>query len=376
MEYRKIGETKVSLLGFGCMRFPQGADGEIDLAQTDAMLTKAYEAGVNYFDTAYVYHNQKSEEIAASFLKKFPRDTYYFADKLPCWDASSVEKAKELLQTSLDRLGTDYIDFYLLHALNKDSWKNMKERGIVEWLEGVKASGVIRNYGFSFHDDYDTFIDIVNYRKWDFCQIQINYMDVDEQAGMKGYEECVKLGIPVVVMEPVKGGSLAMFPDDILAPLKAVNPDDSAARWALRWCGTLPGVSVILSGMSSMAQVDDNLETFKEFKPLSDTETKALDEHMANTRSRKFNNCTWCNYCMPCPAGVNIPRIFRLLNNFAMYANKGDVKWNYEHEIPDSQKPDKCVNCGKCVSHCPQHIAIPEDLKTAGANIKDIIASL
>jgi predicted aldo/keto reductase-like oxidoreductase len=194
-------------------------------------------------------------------------------------------------------------------------------------------------------------------------------MDTEYQAGLKGYEDCVKQGTAVVIMEPVKGGSLATFADEDIAPLKAYRPEDSAARWAMRYVGSLPAVSVILSGMSNMEQTLDNLETFKDFKPLTDEESKVLDAHVARIKNKYKIGCTWCNYCMPCPSGVNIPRIFGLWNNYAKYNNPGDIKWNWEHEIPAKEKPDNCIECGACEGHCPQHLPIIQSLKKAQAEI-------
>jgi predicted aldo/keto reductase-like oxidoreductase len=373
MTYREIAGTKVSLLGFGCMRFPTGADGQVDKAQTKEMLELAYRSGITYFDTAYPYHGGTSERITSDVMKQFPRESFYYATKLPCWEVYTLDDAKRLFQVQLDRLQTDYVDFYLLHALNRESWQRMKDLGVVEYFEGVQKGGKIKHYGFSFHDEYDVFEDIIYHRKWEFCQIQLNYMDTDYQAGLKGYQDCVKQGTAVVIMEPVKGGSLATFADADIAPLKAAAPNDSAARWALRYVGSLPAVSVILSGMSNMEQLKDNLETFNDFKPLTDSESKVLDAHVQNVKNKSNIGCTWCNYCMPCPSGVNIPRIFGLWNNYAKYNNPGDIKWNWQHEIPASEKPSNCIACGACEGHCPQHLPIIESLKKAEAAIEAIV---
>jgi predicted aldo/keto reductase-like oxidoreductase len=374
MKYRldKISGNKLSCLGFGCMRFPTDKDGQVDKAATREMLELAYHSGVTYFDTAYPYHNGTSERITSDIMKQFPRDTFTYATKLPCWDVHSLDDAKKKFAEQLARLQTDYIDLYLLHALNKDTWKRMVECGVVEWGVELKKQGKIRKFGFSFHDDYDTFNKIVHYRKWDFCQIQLNYMDTDNQAGMQGYKDCVELGIPVVIMEPVKGGSLATFPDEVMKPLKEVNPTGSPASWAVRYVGTMPNTLVVLSGMSSLDQVKDNLATFKDFKPLSDEESKVLAAHVERIRGTSYIGCTHCNYCMPCPNGVNIPRIFALWNNYAKYHNAGDVKWNWEHEIPAAEKPANCIACGECESHCPQHLSIIDGLKEAQKSIEKI----
>jgi predicted aldo/keto reductase-like oxidoreductase len=352
------------------MRFPLLSDGQVDKVQTEAMLKAAYDAGVNYYDTAYPYHGGTSERITSDIMKQFPRDSFHYATKLPTWAVHSLDDAKRIFAEQLDRLQTDYVDFYLLHALDRNGWKRLKDLGVVEYFEGLQKEGKIKRYGFSFHDEYDVFNDIIYYRKWEFCQIQLNYMDTDYQAGLKGYEDCVRQGTAVVIMEPVKGGSLATFADEDIAPLKAYRPEDSAARWAMRYVGSLPAVSVILSGMSNMEQTLDNLETFKDFKPLTDDESKVLDAHVARVKNKNKIGCTWCNYCMPCPSGVNIPRIFGLWNNYAKYNNPGDIKWNWEHEIPAKEKPANCIECGACEGHCPQHLPIIKSLKVAAAEIE------
>jgi predicted aldo/keto reductase-like oxidoreductase len=373
MTYRNIGDTKVSLLGFGCMRFPTDSKGEVDLAQTKEMLELAYHSGVNYFDTAYPYHGGKSERITSDIMKQFPRESYMYATKLPLWEVHSLDDAKRLFKLQLERLQTDYVDFYLLHAINKERWEAMLSYGVVDWCLELQKEGKIKKFGFSFHDEYSTFDTVIHYRKWDFCQIQLNYMDTDNQAGIKGYQDCEELGIPVVIMEPVKGGSLATFPEDVMKPLKAVDPDASPARWALRYVASMPAVSVVLSGMSNMEQTVENLETFKDFKPLDAAETDALDTHTARIRGTVNIGCTWCNYCMPCPSGVNIPRIFGLWNNYAKYNNPGDIKWNWTHEIPDKEKPANCIACGACEEHCPQSLKIIDGLKQANSEIEEIV---
>jgi predicted aldo/keto reductase-like oxidoreductase len=372
MTYREIGGTKVSLLGFGCMRFPTLPDGKIDKAQAKEMLELAYKSGVTYFDTAWPYHGGESELVTAEIMKQFPRESFMFATKLPLWEVHSLDDAKRIFEKQLEKLRTDYIDFYLLHAINKERWEAMLTYGVVDWCLEQQKLGRIKKFGFSFHDEYSTFDTVIHYRKWDFCQIQLNYMDTDSQAGIKGYKDCEELGVPVVIMEPVKGGSLATFSDDVTAPLKAVNPDASVASWAMRYVGEMPAISVVLSGMSNMEQVRDNLKTFEDFKPFSETETAAITAHIGRVKGLVNIGCTWCNYCMPCPSGVNIPRIFGLWNDYAKYHNAGHVNWNWTREIPDSQKPKNCIECGACESHCPQSLKIIDGLKQANKEIEEI----
>lgn len=364
MEYRKMEKLGISpsMLGFGCMRFPTTPDGEIDEARAEKMLDTAIAAGVTYIDTAYPYHNGKSEPFVGRVLKKYPRESFYLATKLPVWLVNSVEDAERLFNEQLERLQTDYIDFYLLHAMGKARYDDMVRLGVVAWGEKKKAEGKIKYFGFSFHDSYEAFEHIITDRAWDFCQIQLNYMDTETQAGLKGYELAESLGVPLVIMEPVKGGSLTTFADDIADMFKAERPDASLASWALRYVGTLPDVKVILSGMSTEEQVADNLKTFEKFEPLSDREQQLVKEVVAAVKARVKNGCTACRYCMPCPFGVDIPRNFAIWNNYAMYGNAGGAKWNYYHDMKPESRADQCRQCGACEKVCPQAIKIRENL--------------
>lgn len=371
MEKRKMEKLGIetSLLGFGCMRFPKRADGEIDEEQAQKMLDRALEAGVNYIDTAYPYHDGKSEPFVGRALKKHDRSSYYLATKLPVWLVNSVEDAERIFAQQLERLQTDYIDFYLLHAMNKGMWDKMLKLGVVDFCRRLKDEGKIRYLGFSFHDSYEVFEEMLGARDWDFCQIQLNYMDTEEQAGMKGYLLTEQKQIPLVIMEPVKGGSLAKFSDDITDRLRAADPDASTASFALRWVGSLPNVKVILSGMSDMEQLEDNLKTFAQFCPLTDAERGTIDEVVSVLRGRVQNGCTGCRYCMPCPAGVNIPGCFSAWNTYHMYSNYNVVSWEWEKELGDKAQAKNCVKCGKCETHCPQHLKIREDLARAQADL-------
>ena len=367
MELRKMEKLGIetSLLGFGCMRFPTNAEGKIDRPLAQEMLDKAIAAGVNYIDTAYPYHNGESELFVGEALKKYDRASYYLATKLPVWFVKSVEDVDKYFNEQLEKLQTDYVDFYLLHAMGISRWKEMVELGVVERLEELKAEGKIRYLGFSFHDSYEAFEEMLCARDWDFCQIQLNYMDTNEQAGMKGYKLAEERNIPLVIMEPIKGGMLANFGADIKKKFNELNPDASVASFALRWVGSLPNIKVVLSGMSTMEQVEDNLKTFVDFKPLSEEESKGIDEIVNIINSRVQNGCTGCSYCMPCPAGVNIPKNFRVWNTYHMYQSYDAVKWNWETEMKDCEKAKNCVECGMCEAACPQALNIREDLKRA-----------
>ena len=371
MEKRKMEKLGIetSLLGFGCMRFPVLENGEINEPEAERMLDKAIAEGVNYIDTAYPYHEGKSEIVTGKILKKYDRDSFYLATKLPLWQINSLEDVDRIFGEQLTKLQTDYVDFYLMHAMNKERWDAMRKLGVVERLEQIKAEGRIRYLGFSFHDSYEAFEEIINAREWDFCQIQLNYMDVEEQAGLKGYEFAASKNVPVIVMEPVKGGSLAAFAEDIMEKFRAADAQASAASFALRWVGSLPGVKVILSGMSTMGQVEDNLKTFGCFKPLSGEEQKMMKEVRDTLKSRVQNGCTACRYCMPCPAGVDIPGCFGVWNTYHMYQNYNMVKRRWENELGEQKQAKNCVKCGKCEQACPQKLSIRKDLERAQADL-------
>ena len=317
-----MGAATPSLLGYGCMRFPLRPDGTVDEAQAARLIHRAVQGGVNYFDTAWPYHGGEGEPVLGRILSRYPRETYYLATKLPCWEISSREDAAERFARQLERLRTDYVDFYLLHSLSRNTWRRMKELGVVELLEEAQRRGRIRWFGFSFHDSFSAFEEILRARSWDLCQIQLNYMDTEHQAGLRGYALAEALGIPVVVMEPVKGGSLAQLPDDACAPLLRLDPEATPASWALRWAANLPHVQVVLSGMGSMEQLEDNLHTFQDFRPLDRREREAVTETAERLRRRLKNGCTGCGYCMPCPAGVDIPGSFQIWNGMSMYQNR------------------------------------------------------
>ncbi|MBQ7926349.1 MAG: aldo/keto reductase [Lachnospiraceae bacterium] len=365
MEMRRMDKLGIetSLLGFGCMRFPVNGEGKIDRPRAQEMLDKAIAAGVNYIDTAYPYHNGESEPFVGEALKKYDRSSLYIATKLPVWMVNSVEDAERIFNEQLEHLQSDYVDFYLLHAMGRERFEAMRDLGVIDRLAQLKEEGKIKYLGFSFHDSYEVFEEMIHYRDWDFCQIQLNYMDTEEQAGLKGYQLATDKGIPVVVMEPVKGGSLANFAEDITARFRAMDPEASTASFTLRYVGSLPGVKVILSGMSNMEQTEDNLKTFMDFKVLSEKEQQEIQDIVSLLRSRVQNGCTGCRYCMPCPAGVDIPGCFQTWNTYHMYQNYDVVRWNWETNLGQSKQAKNCIQCGKCEGACPQKISIREDLK-------------
>lgn len=366
MEKRRIKingkEEQVSLLGFGCMRFPT-KDGEIDKKLSKEMIYKALDNGVNYIDTAYPYHSGKSELFVKEVIQELDRESFFLADKLPIWDCKTQEDVIRIFHEQLEKCGVEYFDFYLIHAVNKKRLEVVKELDLFAILEKFRDEGKIRNIGFSFHDDLEAFKLWAELYHWDFVQIQLNYMDINHQQGMEGYDILTEKGIPVIIMEPVKGGSLAHFNEKIENKFKAYNKESSIASWAFRWIGSLPNVKVILSGMSTIEQVEDNLNTFGDFKPMNETELKLVSEVRTELISLSKVDCTSCNYCMPCPHGVSIPNNFRIYNNHSMYENDGYVKWATGELKKQNALADACIDCGECLPKCPQYIEIPTKLQ-------------
>jgi uncharacterized protein len=374
MEYREMKNTglKPSLLGFGCMRFPLLENGKIDRIKAEEMMDVAIKAGVTYIDTAYPYHEQESELFVGEVLKKYPRDSFYLATKCSLWYIETHEDAIKMFENQLNRLQVDYFDFYLIHSLSKELWDKALKLGVLDFLIEMKKSGKIRQLGFSFHDEFPVFEEIIRYHNWDFCQIQLNYIDTEIQAGMKGVHLAEELGIPLVIMEPIKGGTLARLSDDMEVKFKHAHPDWSISSWALRWVASLDNVKVILSGMSTMDHVTDNLNTFNNFEKLNFNEQSIVKEVADMIHARKKNGCTSCNYCMPCPFGVNIPRNFRIWNDLGVFGNVDKAKKRYFNNCPPEQRSDMCTWCGACEPMCPQSISIREDLKKMTEEFKQL----
>ena len=299
-------------------------------------------------------------------IAKWDRSSFYLATKMPLWNCKSLDDAKRIFEEQLQRLGVDYIDFYLLHSLHKARYEKAKAMGLVDWLWQQKAAGRIRNFGFSCHDNSAGFEYILRDQPWDFCQLQYNYLDRDDRAeeisGDRGYQLTEECGVPLIIMEPIKGGTLASLPADAAAPLHELRPDATDASWALRWVGSHKNVHVILSGMSAEDQLTDNLATFDHFEPLSPAENAAV-ESVANELHRRIKiGCTGCRYCMPCPMGVDIPDNFSIWNKLGMFGQKDAVKTQWTARFPDNEKALHCVRCGKCEAVCPQKLPIRDSL--------------
>lgn len=365
MRYKEIDKKNFkfnpSLLGIGCMRFPTLQDGSIDEAQVKEMFKYAFNHGINYVDTAWPYHGGKSEEVVGRVIKDYDRESFYLTTKLPLWAVNTLDDAKEIFNKQLEKLGVEYVDFYLLHAMNKDKFEKVKELKIVPWLEELQKEGKIKHIGFSFHDSYEVFEEIMNYRNWEFCQLQLNYMDMDSQAGLKGLKLAEERGTFVIVMEPLKGGALCNLSDEVKDVFKKYN-NDSLHKWAFRYVASFKNVKIILSGMSSYEQMVDNVNIFDDIKDLNEEELNIVEEAKNKINSLTNNNCTGCRYCMPCPQGVNIPLSFLYWNRYKMYGNNETYKNWYLGEAKDHYA-SLCVECGKCEKMCPQHISIRSDLK-------------
>ena len=376
MKYRKFGKQdwEVSALGFGAMRLPvvNKDQSNIDEPEAIRMIRYAIDHGVNYLDSAYPYHNGNSEVVVGKALKDGYREKVRIATKLPCWLVNSPTDFDRLLNEQSNRLQTQKIDFYLLHGLNKVEWPKVRNLGVIKWAEGAMAAGRIGYLGFSFHDNYEVFQEIIDaYDNWTLCQIQYNYMDEELQAGTRGLIYAHKKGLAVVVMEPIRGGRLARTPE-IIAKLLADAPvQKTPQEWALRWVWNHPEVTLALSGMSKIEQVVENVAVAEYSKPHNLTVGElALIERVRNAYlSLNPISCTACRYCSPCPNDVDIPRVFDLYNEAMIYNSAPEQRniYNNPGMFREEQRADKCIKCDQCVEKCPQKLPIPELLEKAHA---------
>ena len=361
--------NQLSILGFGCMRFPQTL-GIIDMKETESEIMTAFHAGVNYYDTAYIYPGSESA-LGEIFEKNQIRDKVYIATKLPHYLIKSAADLDKLFGEELKRLRTDYVDYYLMHMLtDTETWERLKSLGIEAWIEKKKASGAIRQIGFSYHGNSEMFCNLVDAYDWDFCQIQYNYMDEHSQAGRRGLYHAHSKGIPVIIMEPLRGGKLVnRLPDTAKKIFEDYKIKRTPAQWAFRWLWDQPEVTVVLSGMNSDEMVRDNIQTASTVKvgELGEEEQQMLKEVVKAINAKMKVGCTGCGYCMPCPKGVDIPGTFAAYNR--RYA-EGKF-WSFVDYVicttlrKNSTAASNCVNCGKCEKHCPQHIEIRKCLKDA-----------
>ena len=370
MEYRELrgGKEKVSLLGFGCMRLPRlyPDKPEIDTELGQRMVDYAYSHGVNYFDTAYPYHEGLSEPFIGAALSKYPRESYNLVTKLPTWLINGEADIEHYFNEQLQKCGVDYFDFYLVHSLNAERFETVQKLHIFENLCELKAKGKIRHIGFSFHDKPNVLERILAAHDWEFAQIQLNYLDWELQDARRQYELIEQKGIQCTIMEPVRGGMLATLTPEAVDCFQQANPNVSTASWAIRYAASLPNVLTVLSGMTNFDHVTDNVATMEAFRPLSQQEREVIDHALAAYRKAVTIPCTGCRYCMDCPAGVSIPEVFAAYNRYATSKSRSMFEELY-HALDAGQRADNCVACGTCLSKCPQHIDIPKHMKEIAA---------
>ena len=370
MKYRSFGRLgwKASALGFGCMRLPT-TDGKqispnIDEPEAIRMLRHAIERGVNYVDTAYVYHEGRSEIVLGKALRDGYREQIKLATKLPVWQVNAPADFDKFLNEQLTRLRTDHIDCYVLHALNHARWHDqIVGHSILESASKALADGRIRHLGFSFHDEFSVFEEIVNGTDlWSFCQIQYNYMDVENQAGMRGLQLAASKGLAVVVMEPLLGGRLANPPEDVRHTFQRFPAQHSPAEWALEWLWNQPEVSVVLSGMSAMRQLEENLNAADNARihGFGIAEQDLIARARELYKSRSEIPCTKCGYCMPCPTGVQIPNNFEIYNYAHLFDDPDTARFKYQVFLTEAERASACIDCDACEGQCPQNIPISD----------------
>jgi predicted aldo/keto reductase-like oxidoreductase len=366
MQYRKFGKLdwQPSALGFGCMRLPLagGESSQLDEVPAAEMLAYAIDHGVNYLDTAYPYHGGQSEIFVGKFLKNGYRDKVKLATKMPTWLTEQKSDFDKYLNEQLGKLQTEYIDFYLLHGLNSKRWPKLMELNVLEWAENAIADGRIGHLGFSFHDDYEAFKTIVDaYDKWTFAQIQYNYMDIENQAGTRGLRYAASKGLAIIIMEPILGGRLANPPETVQAIWDSAENQRQPADWALQWIWDQPEVSLVLSGMSNMQHVVENVDSAAKsgISSLTMDELDLIAQVRAAYEELAPIPCTKCEYCLPCPNGVNIPRNFEIYNEGAMYSFDS-ARAHYNRWFPVEENASNCLDCKDCEELCPQQIPISE----------------
>ncbi|MCQ1536620.1 aldo/keto reductase [Methanosarcina sp. KYL-1] len=378
MLYRKLGKTgeKASILGYGSMRLPvlDGAVDNIDEEKAIELLRYAIDHGVNYVDAAYSYHGGKGEVFLGKALADGYREKVHLATKLSCKRVNCKEDMDRFLNEQLEKLRTDCIDFYLLHAVKKSYWEKLKKFGVIEFLERARAAGKIRYTGFSFHDELDVFKEVLDAYPWDLCQIQFNYLDEDFQAGTEGLKYAAEKGIAVVIMEPLRGGNLASkVPEEAQKVWERSKIKRTPAEWAFRYLWDYPEVSVVLSGMSEMGHLKENLRIADEglANSLSPEEKNLIAEVKGIYKTRIKVNCTGCKYCIPCPQGVNIPRNLGYLNDVYVLDDVENARFQYGVLLAPEEKAGNCVECGECEEVCPQGIEIRKMLKKVREYMED-----
>lgn len=367
VDKRRFKDVEVSLLGLGTMRLPceteqkRESNPNIDYEKAQKLVDLAYKNGVNYYDTAYMYHCGKSEKFIGHALKKYPRNTYFIADKLPIWMCDTKEDMQRVFANQLERTGMEYFDFYLLHSLDKENFEKCEKLGAYDFIKQKQKEGKIKYIGFSFHGTVDDLRKIVSAHKWDFAQIQMNYLDWENQNAKAQYQTLEDAGVPTIVMEPVRGGKLALVNSEIKGIFKSKKPDMSVASWAMGFVASHKNIITILSGMNSEQQMLDNLSTLTNFKAFGDDEYSICFKAASILNKSEVIGCTGCDYCQPCPKGIKISSFFSLYNSVV----SGDVNIQQGREVYDSfaVNPTACAWCNKCKNHCPQSISVPDVLE-------------
>ena len=367
VDKRKFKDVEVSLLGLGTMRLPceteqkRESNPNIDYEKAQKLVDLAYKNGVNYYDTAYMYHCGKSEKFIGHALKKYPRNTYFIADKLPIWMCDTKEDMQRVFANQLERTGMEYFDFYLLHSLDKENFEKCEKLGAYDFIKQKQKEGKIKYIGFSFHGTVDDLRNIVSVHKWDFAQIQMNYLDWENQNAKAQYQTLEDADIPTIVMEPVRGGKLALVNNEIKDMFKSKRPNMSVASWAMSFVASHKNIITILSGMNSEQQMLDNLSTLTDFKAFGDDEYSICFKAASILNKSEVIGCTGCDYCQPCPKGIKISSFFSLYNSVV----SGNVNIQQGREVYDSfsVNPTACAWCNKCKNHCPQSISVPDVLE-------------
>lgn len=365
---RNLSGIRMPMLGLGCMRLPKidPKKDEIDYDMANAIVDRAYELGIRYFDTAYIYHGGDSEIFIGKALAKYPRESFYLADKMPIWSCKNIEDVKRIFFEQLKKCQVEYFDFYLCHAMSKDRHQVYIKMGVYDFLIDMKEQGYIRKLGFSYHDIPQNVGELLDYYDWDFVQIQFNYIDDIWQNAAKLYDEVARREIDIIVMEPVRGGFLANLPKKYAEPLQ-IRPWTNAS-WALRWVIQYPRVKMVLSGMSALNQLEDNVETFIDYTQMTLEECQAIDNTRELIKGTKYVPCTGCRYCLPCPMNVSIPQIFEVYNESLLY---GSLKRSY-NKIKPENNISQCVSCKQCENKCPQQIKIASRLEEMQKEIENV----
>lgn len=368
---RKFKNLEIPLLGFGCMRLPMQGN-EIDMIELDKMVDYCMEHGANYFDTAYMYVNSQSEIAMGKTLSRYKRKDYILADKSPIYKMKTQEDVRKVFEEQCKKCQVEYFDFYMCHNINQNTFDTYKNVNMYDELLKLKQEGKIKYLGFSFHGTPEILREVVKEHTWDFCQLQINYLDWDVVKAKEQYDIVQEKGIPVIVMEPLRGGGLVNLSDKVLTKLKETYPNTTPAEFGLRWAASRENVITVLSGMSNLEQVKQNIETFMKYKDMNEEEEKLADEMAKIIQSQGEINCTACKYCTEvCPIGINIPAAFSLYNQYKLTKNKMMFTVYYE-TLAKEERPDKCIKCSLCNKNCPQNLNIPNLLEKVSNLYKEV----